>query len=157
VDEPQTPRTDEPLAEYRARRDFSKTPEPAPQIAEGGGNRFVVQEHHASHLHWDFRLEHEGVLASWAIPKGPPEQPGVRRLAVRTEDHPVSYIDFEGSIPEGEYGAGTVIIWDRGTYEAEEWTDKTIAFTLDGQRLQGRYVLIHTGDDNWIMLKRKAQ
>jgi len=149
--------TTDRLREYRAKRDFHRTSEPAPEIATEPGNRFVVQKHDASTLHYDFRLEHDGVLASWAVPKGPPERPGVRRLAVQTEDHPVSYIDFEGVIPEGEYGAGTVRIWDRGTYELREWGSKTITFALQGKRLTGEYALIHTGGKNWLLLKRKPQ
>lgn len=119
-------------------------------------SRFVVQEHHASHLHWDFRLELDGVLKSWAIPKGPPEQPGVRRLAIQTEDHPLDYIDFEGEIAEGQYGAGIVKIWDRGEYELEEHKPNEILVVLNGNRLSGRYALIRTRSDQWIMLKRKT-
>ena len=118
--------------------------------------RFVVQEHDASHLHWDLRLEMDGVLKSWAVPKGPPEQPGVRRLAIQTEDHPVSYIDFEGEIEEGRYGAGMVKIWDTGAFDIEERDPKKLVFVLHGQRLQGGYALIHTGEDQWILLKRKG-
>lgn len=117
--------------------------------------RFVVQEHHASTHHWDFRLELDGVLKSWAVPKGPPEQPGIRRLAVQTEDHPLEYIDFEGRIPEGQYGAGDVKIWDSGTYELEEREPDKYIFTLHGNRLSGGYALIHTKEDNWILLKKK--
>ncbi|MDH7482502.1 MAG: DNA polymerase ligase N-terminal domain-containing protein [Armatimonadota bacterium] len=118
-------------------------------------SRFVVQEHHASHLHWDFRLEMDGVLKSWAVPKGPPESPGIRRLAVQVDDHPLDYIDFEGEIAEGEYGAGTVTIWDRGYFELKERSKDKIVFDLHGERLKGGYALIHMRGNQWIMLKRK--
>lgn len=143
------------LKEYTEKRQFDKTPEPVPEVRDTGLRRFVVQEHHASRLHWDFRLEMDGVLKSWAVPKGPPEESGVRRLAVQTEDHPVGYIDFEGEIEEGQYGAGSVMIWDTGTYDLEERDEKKLVFVLRGERLSGGYVLVHTGDDNWLMLKRK--
>ena len=118
-------KSDAPLVEYRSKRDARKTPEPM-----GGRTRrgrrdtrpvFVVQEHHARALHWDFRLEHEGVLVSWALPKGVPEDPKSNHLAVHTEDHPLEYGSFEGDIPAGEYGGGKVTIWDRGTYELVKW------------------------------------
>ena len=112
------------LAEYEAKRSFSKTPEPSGGDAGEAGdlNRFVIQEHHARRLHWDLRLERDGVLASWALPRGVPPSPKDNRLAVRTEDHPLEYLDFHGEIPKGEYGAGTMTIWDRGTYVAEKFT-----------------------------------
>lgn len=144
------------LHEYEKKRDFSKTSEPEPEFKVTGTRRFVVQEHHASHLHWDFRLEIEGVLKSWAVPKGPPEIPGIRRLAIQTEDHPVDYLDFEGEIAEGQYGAGRVTIWDRGTYDLEQLKPREIVVNLRGTRLQGPYVLVHTKDDQWIMLKKKV-
>lgn len=147
--------SDESLKEYSEKRRFDQTPEPPPEIEETGMSRFVVQEHHASHLHWDFRLEMDGVLKSWAVPKGPPEEPGIRRLAVQTEDHPVSYIDFEGEIAEGQYGAGTVEIWDSGDFDLDDRDEKRITFTLHGSRLRGGYALIHTRDKQWILLKRK--
>lgn len=143
------------LEEYREKRKFDETPEPEPKEERTGLSRFVVQEHHASHLHWDFRLEMDGVLASWAVPKGMPEEPGTKRLAVRTEDHPVSYIDFAGEIPEGQYGAGSVKIWDKGTYDMKEKDEKKMVFDLDGNRLSGGYVLVHTGGKNWLLFKRK--
>ena len=143
------------LREYSEKRNLEETPEPGPEIKETGMSRFVVQEHHASHLHWDFRLEMDGVLKSWAVPKGPPEQPGIRRLAIQTEDHPVDYIGFEGEIAEGQYGAGMVKIWDRGTYDLEDRDEDKLVFELHGGRLQGGYALIHTREDQWIFLKRK--
>src|SRR5215213_216038 len=111
------------LREYECKRDFGTTPEPAPKRRrkKPGAPRFVVQEHSARRLHWDLRLEHEGVAASWAIPNGIPDDPGENRKAVHTEDHPLEYLEFEGEIPAGEYGAGTMKIWDRGTYECHKW------------------------------------
>jgi DNA ligase D-like protein (predicted 3'-phosphoesterase) len=147
-------RTDS-LREYAEKRQFDKTPEPEAKVKETGKRRFVVQEHHSSHLHWDFRLEMDGVLKSWAVPKGPPEAPGVRRLAVETEDHPVDYIDFEGEIAEGQYGAGTVKIWDSGKYDLEERDEKKMVFVLHGKRLTDGYILVHTRAENWLFLKRK--
>jgi len=120
--------------------------------------RFVVQEHHATHLHWDFRLEMDGVLKSWAIPKVPPTKIGIKRLAVPVEDHPLDYISFEGVIPEGEYGAGTVKIWDSGTYELESRTPSKIVFRLLGKKMRGRYVLIQTKwgkGVNWLLFQTK--
>ncbi|MDQ6798513.1 MAG: DNA ligase [Actinomycetota bacterium] len=140
------------MAHYRSKRDFSVTPEPGPDDAaaaaptDGDGDpRFVVQEHHARALHWDFRLERDGVLVSWAVPKGVPPDPAVNHLAVPTEDHPLSYIDFEGDIPPGNYGAGHVSIWDHGTYECEKWGPAEVMVVLHGQRVDGRYVLFRTG------------
>ncbi|MBS7643849.1 hypothetical protein KEJ26_04680 [Candidatus Bathyarchaeota archaeon] len=120
--------------------------------------RFVVQEHHATRLHWDFRLEMDGVLKSWAIPKGPPTKPNIKRLAVPVKDHPLDYINFEGVIPEGEYGAGTVKIWDSGTYELESRTSSKIIFKLHGDKMRGRYVLIQTKRNegaNWLLFQVK--
>ena len=107
------------------------------------GNRFVVQEHHARRLHWDLRLEHDGVLASWALPKGVPQDPKQNRLAVRT-DHPLEYLEFEGKIPKGEYGAGKIEIWDRGTYEAEKFRDDEVILVFAGERVKGKYALFQT-------------
>ena len=111
-----------PLEEYRRKRDAARTPEPIPEAdpAPGTDDRFVVQEHHARSLHWDVRLERDGVLASWAVPKGLPTEPDTVRLAVRTEDHPIEYLEFSGEIPAGEYGGGRMTIWDTGTYELLE-------------------------------------
>jgi len=121
--------------------------------------RFVVQEHHASRLHWDFRLEMDSVLKSWAVPKTPPTKPGVRRLAVAVEDHDLDYIDFEGTIPEGEYGAGSVEIWDKGTYEIESRRPEKLVFELYGERMRGRYTLVHftDKDENWLLFKTKSE
>jgi len=128
------------------------------QNEKGFFGRFVVQEHYASTLHWDFRLEMDGVLKSWAIPKGPPTKAGVRRLAVQVEDHELDYMDFEGVIPEGEYGAGTVSIWDRGTYTLESRKPEKLVFDLHGDRLRGRYVLLHFSEkpENWLLFKAKS-
>jgi DNA ligase D-like protein (predicted 3'-phosphoesterase) len=133
-------------------------PEPVGKKTETGQSRFVVHKHDASHLHYDFRLEMDGVLKSWAVPKGPPEQPGERRLAVQVEDHPLDYIDFHGTIPEGQYGAGTVEIWDKGKYTLEQSNAKEIEFTLQGKKLTGGYVLLNfKGNKDWLMLKRKPK
>ena len=122
--------------------------------------RFVVHEHWASHHHFDFRLEMDGVLKSWAIPKGPPQDTGVKRLAVQVEDHPLDYADFEGTIPEGEYGAGEVEIWDRGAYTLKERTARKIRFALNGARLSGEYEFIlmkvEKGIGQWLLFKRSA-
>jgi bifunctional non-homologous end joining protein LigD len=144
------------LAEYRQKRDFAATPEPAGQVAGGSGASFVVQEHHASQLHWDFRLEMDGVLKSWAVPKGPPEKPGLRRLAVQVEDHPIEYGRFEGVIPSG-YGKGVVKIWDRGTFDLESRREEKVVFRLNGERLQGRYALVHTDGQSWLLMKLGAR
>jgi DNA ligase D-like protein (predicted 3'-phosphoesterase) len=145
------------LEDYRQKRKFGKTPEPAGKVGEGEGDRFVVQRHQASHLHYDFRLEMEGVLKSWAVPKGVPDITGVKRLAVQTEDHPVAYINFAGTIPEGEYGAGTVEIWDKGIFRLDNMSSKELEFNLQGQKLSGDYVLIHTDGKNWLLIKRKEK
>lgn len=148
------------LEEYQSKRDFNRTPEPDGGTPQHTSPIFVVQEHDASHLHYDLRLEINGVLRSFAVPKTPPTQPGVKRLAIQTEDHPLSYADFEGVIPEGEYGAGTVRIWDRGGLMIEELKEgEKILFELSGKRLQGKYALIKTryrgGKNSWLLFKRK--
>lgn len=151
------------LAVYRAKRDASRTPEPVPAAAPapGQGNSFVIQEHHARRLHYDFRLERDGVLLSWAVPKNLPETTSVNHLAVRTEDHPLEYGSFEGTIPKGEYGAGTVRIWDSGTYVTEKFEDSAekgeVIVVLDGSRISGRYALIRTGGDQWLAHRMKDQ
>ena len=118
--------------------------------------RFVIQKHRATHLHYDFRLEMDGVLKSWAVPKEPPTTTGVRRLAVQVEDHMLSWIDFEGIIPEGEYGAGTVEIWDKGTYMLKNRADKIIEFTLHGSKLSGNYALINFKEKNWLLIRKRT-
>lgn len=147
-----------PLDEYQSMRDFEKTAEPSgtadPELSEferAGTPRFVVQEHHATALHWDFRLERNGVLVSWAVPRGLPPDPRVNHLAVHTEDHPLSYYDFEGEIPSGEYGGGKVFLWDTGTYTEEKFADREVMVVLDGQRARGRHVLFQTEGKNWMM------
>jgi bifunctional non-homologous end joining protein LigD len=145
------------LSEYERRRDFGKTAEPAPRRRgrkRQGAPRFVVQQHDATRLHWDLRLEHEGVGVSWAVPNGIPQDPSENRKAVHTEDHPLEYMSFEGEIPKGEYGAGTVRIWDSGTYELEKWRDDEIVFSFDGERLHGRYVLFRAGGPKDWMIHR---
>jgi len=141
------------LAEYEAKRDFKKTPEPGAKVPrkETKAPRFVVQEHHARRLHWDFRLERDGVLVSWAVPKGVPMDPKTNHLAVHVEDHPLDYIDFHGDIPAGNYGAGKVLIWDNGTYDTEKWSDREVMVILRGKRVQGRYVLFRTNGENWMI------
>lgn len=142
----------DPLDSYRAKRDPSSTPEPAgTSVGPAGGDRFVVQEHRASHLHWDLRLEHDGVLASWALPRGVPVHPEEDRLAVRTEDHPLEYLDFHGEIPAGSYGGGTMEIWDSGTYASEKFRANEVMVHLAGERVSGRYVLFHTRGKDWMI------
>ncbi|MDP9115735.1 MAG: non-homologous end-joining DNA ligase [Actinomycetota bacterium] len=149
------------LGEYRRKRDANRTPEPIPvpgkkAARRRGGNSFVVQEHHATALHWDFRLEHDGVLVSWAVPNGLPTDTKTNRLAVHTEDHPLEHGSFEGTIGTGQYGEGTVTIWDHGTYQLEKWTDTEVKFVLTGQRVQGRFVLFHTRGKQWMMHRMDA-
>jgi bifunctional non-homologous end joining protein LigD len=141
------------LTEYERKRSFAKTPEPrgGKKVKRAKGNRFVVHEHHARRLHWDLRLEHDGVLASWALPKGVPQDPKENRLAVRTEDHPLEYLEFQGKIPQGEYGAGKIEIWDRGTYEAEKFRDDEVILVFAGEHVKGKYALFQTKDDNWMI------
>jgi bifunctional non-homologous end joining protein LigD len=139
----------EDLKRYRAKRDFAATPEPSGDGADRRAGedrpRFVIQEHHATRLHWDLRLEHEGALASWAVPNGIPATPSDNRLAVQTEDHPLEYLDFHGEIPRGQYGAGTMTIWDRGTYDVHKWEERKVEVTFHGERLHGRYGLFPIG------------
>jgi bifunctional non-homologous end joining protein LigD len=144
------------LRDYRNKRDFEATPEPGgaaapdPDVA-ADLPRFVVQEHRASSLHWDLRLEHEGTLASWAVPRGIPVHPQEDRLAVRTEDHPLKYLSFEGEIPAGNYGAGTMAIWDSGRFELEKWRDDEVIVVFHGECVQGRYVLFRTRGKDWMI------
>ncbi len=160
----------DPLATYNAKRDFAKTAEPAGAIGKGTGNCFIVQKHDATRLHWDFRLEIDGVLKSWAVTRGPSIDPGEKRLSVRTEDHPMSYADFEGVIPKGEYGGGTVMLWDKGLWapiagkSAKDLDKGHLHFTLEGERMKGEWLLIRLkprgpnskkGEtrENWLLRK----
>jgi bifunctional non-homologous end joining protein LigD len=153
------------LAEYNRKRRFGVTPEPAgrPARARKKALEFVVQKHRASRLHYDFRLEHDGVMLSWAVPKGPSLDPANKRFAMQTEDHPIEYNQFEGVIPEGEYGGGTVMIWDRGTWEPEvKNVDAALAkgdlkFTLRGKKLRGSWVLVRMRDRQWLLIKHRDQ
>jgi bifunctional non-homologous end joining protein LigD len=171
-----------PLEEYRRKRDFAKTPEPAPAPVAPTTGRFVVQRHRATRLHYDFRLEIEGVLVSWAVPKGPTLDSATRRMAVHVEDHPIEYFDFEGVIPAKQYGAGDVIVWDWGTWQPEAPTldprqavrDGELKFRLDGQKVKGRFTIVRTsgrkrkGDDpaarafeddegeQWLLIHKKG-
>jgi DNA ligase D-like protein (predicted 3'-phosphoesterase) len=150
------------LKEYESRRDFSKTGEPLGEVKPSNQKSriYVIQKHKASHLHYDLRLEVDGVLKSWAVPKEPPQEPNVKRLAVKTEDHPIEYADFEGVIPEGEYGAGKVEIWDRGTFEPIDVKENKIIFKIKGKKLNGNYCLIKlkpkTDQKNWLFFKKKT-
>ncbi len=146
------------IQEYLSKRDFTVTPEPANSQNKEEGHRFVIQEHHARRLHYDLRLEKDGVLKSWAVPKGIPNKADEKRLAVAVEDHPLDYRKFEGIIPKGEYGAGTVRIWDKGFYQLKVWTEDKIEFTVYGERLHGRYVLAKfkkAGENQWLLLKAR--
>ncbi len=145
------------LEKYQAKRKFSVTPEPKGAVKNQGLSRFVVQKHQASHLHYDFRLERQGVLKSWAVPKGVPEKIGVKRLAIEVEDHPVDYINFSGCIPKGEYGAGTVEIYDKGKWQALDGSLEhgSMKFNLAGKKLKGEYVLVRLKDKkNWLIYKK---
>jgi bifunctional non-homologous end joining protein LigD len=147
-------RAREPLGDYRRKRDFTITPEPAPAPPKPRRTRkprFVVHEHHARRLHWDLRLEHDGVLWSWAVPKGVPMLNKPNHLAVRTEDHPLEYLTFHGEIPKGQYGAGTMAIWDTGTYEPEKMRDDEVIVILHGERVDGKYALFRTKDNQWMI------
>jgi len=144
------------LEEYIQKRDFSVTPEPTGSQKNRKKEIFVVQEHDASHLHYDFRLEQNNVLKSWAVPKGIPQKPGIKKLAIKTEDHPLDYAEFQGTIPKGQYGAGTVKTWDKGPYTVKFWGENKIEFNLQGTKLTGNYALIHFkkgGDKNWLLIK----
>jgi bifunctional non-homologous end joining protein LigD len=159
------------LEEYRKKRNFRVTKEPMGSPRRRAGSPiFVVQKHDASSLHYDFRLEIDGVLVSWAVPKGPSMDPSAKRLATITEDHPLEYADFEGMIPEGEYGAGTVMVWDHGTYESgdavsvkDQFTRGEVKIILHGKKLRGAFVLIHTGrraakpseKRRWLLIKQR--
>jgi bifunctional non-homologous end joining protein LigD len=149
-------RKSDKLGEYERKRDFETSPEPRPRrrAKKEGAPRFVVQEHNARRLHWDLRLEHDGAAVSWAIPNGIPDDPSENRKAVHTEDHPLEYMDFEGEIPAGEYGAGTVRIWDRGSYECHKWEEEKVVFSLSGDRLSGRYALFRAGGERDWMIHR---
>ena len=172
-----------PLEEYKRKRRFEETPEPPPKVEKKAGHRFVVQKHRATRLHYDFRLEMEGVLKSWAIPKGPSLDPADKRLAMQVEDHPVSYFDFEGTIPQGNYGAGTVMVWDVGKWEPlspkpvngkyvagteaeaiEMLKKEDLKFRLHGKKLKGDFALIHmrarrpgSKGTEWLLLKKQDE
>ena len=155
------------LREYKRKRHFTRTPEPQGKVANAKGHSFVVQKHRASHLHYDFRLELDGVLKSWAVPKGPSLDPSVKRLAMHVEDHPVEYGSFEGIIPQGEYGGGTVMLWDRGTWEPigdarEGYRKGRLKFTLHGEKLRGGWMLVRTSrtgsngeQRQWLLFKER--
>jgi len=163
-----------PLAEYQRKRDFTKTAEPAGKSVRSSSAKklhFVIQKHAASHLHFDFRLELDGVMKSWAVPKGPSYDPSVRRLAMEVEDHPIEYNTFEGTIPKGQYGGGTVMLWDRGTYEPEagggeetlrsEYERGDLKFIMHGKRMQGGWVLVRMRREGeraqWLLIKHRDE
>jgi bifunctional non-homologous end joining protein LigD len=153
----------EKLSTYRKKRDFSKTAEPSgkAKVAPSQQQRFVIQMHAATRLHYDFRLEYGGVFKSWAVTRGPSLDPSQKRLAVETEDHPLDYGDFEGTIPKGQYGGGTVMIWDRGTWEPESPdVDRALAkgdlkMRLHGRKLKGSWVLVRMRDRQWLLIKHR--
>lgn len=162
------------LEEYRGKRKFGETPEPAGRVHRRADSKriFVVQKHDASRMHYDFRLEINGVLVSWAVPKGPSLNTADKRLAIQTEDHPIEYADFEGVIPEGQYGAGAVMVWDKGTYEPEgglspeqQLAQGEVKVVLHGKKLRGGFVLLHTGKrfakvrprKAWLLIKRRDE
>jgi len=150
-----------PLEEYQKKRDFIISPEPkGDNVSDSGDNVvkiFVIQEHWASHHHWDLRLEMNGVLRSWAVPKEPPIEEGIKRLAIQVEDHPIEYANFEGTIPVGIYGAGTVKIYDKGEFLLEEESENKLIFELKGRRMVGKYNLIKVpkmGKNSWLLFKK---
>jgi bifunctional non-homologous end joining protein LigD len=157
------------LTEYKRKRHFNRTPEPAGKRLKKNGWSYVIQKHRARQLHFDFRLELDGVLKSWAVPKGPSLDPSVKRLAMHVEDHPVDYGDFEGIIPEGEYGAGTVMLWDQGTWEPvgdarKDYESGRLKFQLRGKKLRGGWMLIRTGGSKagrdqrqWLLFKERDE
>ncbi len=151
--------TEPKLREYGQKRNLDRTPEPADGgVARDEHSRFVIQEHDATNLHWDLRLERDGVLVSWALPRGIPPDPGENRFAAHTEDHPLAYLEFEGEIPKGEYGAGTIKIWDRGTYETEKFEAAKVVVRLHGERVQGRYALfrLRGEEKDWMIHRMDA-
>jgi len=145
------------LLQYSKKRNLKKSGEPAPKIKSSPKKIYIIHKHHASHLHWDLRLEMNGVLKSWAVPKIPPKTKGTKRLAIQVEDHPIEYANFEGIIPEGNYGAGKVEIWDKGTYELIKQTPKEIEIKIKGKKLKGKYILIKTNyqenKKSWLFFK----
>jgi DNA ligase D-like protein (predicted 3'-phosphoesterase) len=144
------------LKDYDGKRNFDKTSEPKADLRGDQGNIYVVHKHAATHLHYDLRLEMDGTLKSWAIPKEPPIEPSVKRLAVQVEDHPISYATFQGTIPEGEYGAGTVEIWDKGTYKLIDRKEDKLVVEINGQKLHGSYILVRLkSKKNWLFFKKK--
>ena len=144
------------LEEYQKKRDFQKTNEPSGSERRSSDSIYVIQKHQATHLHYDLRLEMDGVLKSWAVPKTPPTQSGVKRLAVQVEDHPIEYAEFEGIIPEGEYGAGSVEIWDKGHYVLKDKKENKLIFEIYGERLKGTYCLVRFKEKkNWLFFKKK--
>lgn len=150
------------LEDYQKKRDFSQTPEPQGKIIPRENKKpiFVVHEHQASRLHWDLRLENNGVLKSWAIPKGIPQKINEKKLAVQVEDHPLEYKDFEGEIPKGQYGAGKVKIWDSGTFETVKWDNSVIEIVMHGGKMRGRYTLVKTREytkNSWLLIKQRTK